>query len=182
MSETEALFRAEALEHRARGRDGPGGVLRLGGRWLRRSYWLTLALVVAGTALAATIRTSESTTGPAVVDLRTGRFSSLVPAAVAVEIPRARTARLELPGGAVAVKVLRAKPVGAGTRVAGLPASRQAAILLSGRLATAGSSTRAGAGVAHRRARMTIVLRSERVGAVLIRQFKGMLGDGGAGA
>jgi hypothetical protein len=180
MSERDALFRAEALEHRARARDAPGGVLRLGRRWLRWSYWLTLALVVAGIVLAAAIRTRESTTGPAVVDLRSGTFSALVPAAVAAELPRARTVRLELPRGAVAVKVARAKPVGAGTPVAGLPAPRQTAILLSGRLPTARSGTRAGA--TRRRARMTIVLRSERVGAVVIRQFKGMLGEGGEGA
>jgi hypothetical protein len=177
MSERDVLFRAEALEHRARGREGPGGVLRLGARWLRWAYWLTLALVVAGVVLAAAIRTRESTTGPAVVDLRSGMLSALVPAAVAAELPRARTVRLELPRGAVAVKLLRAKPVGARTPVTGLPAPRQAAILLSGRLATARSGTRAGA--TRRRARMTIVLRSERIGAVVIRQLKDMLGKGG---
>jgi hypothetical protein len=180
MSERDALFRAEALEHRARAREAPGGVLRLGGRWLRWSYWLMLALVVAGIALAATIRTQESTTGPAVVDLRSGTFSALVPVAVAADLPRARTVRLELPRGVVAVKVARAKPVGARTPVAGLPAPRQAAILLSGRLPAARSG--AGAGASRRRARMTIVLRSERVGAVVIRQLDGMLGEGGEGA
>jgi hypothetical protein len=180
MTERDALFRAEALEHRARGRDGSGGVLRLGARWLRWSYWLTLALVVAGVGLAASIRTRESTTGPAVVDLRSGMFSALVPAAVAAELPRARTVRLELARGAVAVKLVGAKPVAASTPVAGLPAPRQAAILLSGRLATARPGT--GAGATRRRARMTIVLRSERLGAVVIRQLNGMLGQGGEGA
>jgi hypothetical protein len=180
MSERDGLFRPEALEYRARGRAAPGGVLRLGARWLRWSYWLLVALVVAAVVLAVALPTWESTTGPAVVDVRRGTFSALLPAVVAAELPKARSVRLDLPSGAVRVKVLRAKPVEARTRVDGLPAPEQPAILLSGRLMRTPAA--AGADSSRLETRMTVVLRSERVGAVVVRQVKDMIGNGGAGA
>ena len=182
MSERDALFRAEALEYRARGRDGPGGVLRIGRRWLRWSYWTLLALVVAGLLLATVVRTQESTTGPAVVDLRSRTFSAFVPLASAPELPQARAVRLDLPDGRLQVKVLQARPVNANTRTAGLPAPRQAALLLSGRVLSGGAAPRGDAMASRSDARLTIVLRSERVGAMMLRKFKGMLGDGGGGS
>ena len=179
MSGRDGLFRTEALEYRARGRDAPGGVVRLGARWLRWSYRLLLALVVAAVVLAGLLHTRESTTGPAAVDLRGRTFSALLPAAVAAELPTARAARLDLPGGAVPVEVLRAKPVEPNTRIRGLPGPEQPAVLLSGRLVRAPAATAAAA--PRLTTRMTVVLRSERVGAVVVRQLKGMISRGGAG-
>lgn len=137
------LFRKEALEFRARGRDTPGGVIRLGGRRFRLLFRLLIVLVVTGLVLAAVLGTRESTTGPAVVSMAGRSFSALLPAAVAPELSSAHAVYLELPGGAARVRVLGAKLVEPGdAERAGLPAPKQAAILLSGSL-TSGPRTRA---------------------------------------
>ena len=57
----EAIFRREALEFRVRGRDTPGGVVRLGARWIHWAYRMTLVLVVVAVAGMWVIRTDEST-------------------------------------------------------------------------------------------------------------------------
>ena len=72
----DAIFREEALEFRARGRDVPGGVVRLGSHWLTWAYRVTLALLAAAIASMWVIRTSESTSGPVALDGRTGRWPS----------------------------------------------------------------------------------------------------------
>ena len=75
----EAIFRLEALEFRTRGRDAPGGVVRLGGRWIRWTYRATLVLVLAAAASMWFIRTGETTAGPAVVDGPAGTVTALLP-------------------------------------------------------------------------------------------------------
>ena len=52
--------------------DTPGGVIRLGGRRIRWAYRMMLVLVVAAVASLWLIGTDESSSGPAVVDGRTG--------------------------------------------------------------------------------------------------------------
>jgi hypothetical protein len=179
LSERDELFRAGALEHRARGRNAPGGVVRLGTPWLRWSYRALLVLVIAGVLLANGLRTRETTTGPAIVDVRNGTFSALLPAAVAQELSKARAVRLELPRGAVDVEVLHAKPIEANTPTAGLPAPAQPALLLSGRVSRPPAGAGRTADGSRMAARMTVVLRSERVGGIIIRQIKSMLGRSG---
>jgi len=178
MSEPDSIFRPEALEFRARGRETPGGVLRLRPRWLRASYWLLLAFVLAGALLAAVVRAPASSTGPAVVDARDGTFSALVPAAAAPELPRARSAYVEVPGGRVAIEVRASQLVQAdGVSRGGLPAATQPSILLSGRVV---SRPRDGLGRGSRIAgQITVVLAGRALGGMLVRQFDSMLGGAG---
>jgi hypothetical protein len=62
-----AIFREEAMAHYVRGQGSDGDVLRLTPTWARWSYWLLVAVVVAG-LLAATLFTSnEYVAGPALV-------------------------------------------------------------------------------------------------------------------
>jgi len=181
MSEPNSIFRTEALEFRARGRETPGGVLRLRPRWLRVFYWLLLALVLAGATLAVIVRAPASSSGPAVVDRRGGTFSALVPAAVAPELPGAGLAYVDLPGGRVRIKVLAARLVQSGISGGGLPAAAQPSILLSGRV-TSRLAPRHGSGGAWRLAgQITVVLRGRALGGLLARQFDEMLGGGGGG-
>ena len=181
MSDHDSLFRREALEFRGHGQDAPVSVVRLGAPWLRWSYRLTLVFVVVGAVLASMLRADARSTGPAVVDARDGTFAAILPAVVGPELASARTVRLQLPdgGGNVAVKVLRAAPADErAVRRAGLPAPSAPAIVLSGRV----SSRPAIRGARRRRhvdARMTVTLRSERVGELLVRRFKAMLGATG---
>ena len=178
MSARGDLFRREALEFHTRGETSSGGVIRLGAQWLRWSLRLLLVLLAAGVAADVLVRTNESATGPAVVDGRDGRIAALLPVAVAPQLRSARVLRIDLPGAhGVRVAVTRAYPVAAGTEQAGLPTPSQPELLLRGRIA-------AGRGVARRlvRARATLVLRSERLGEVVLRQFRSMLGRAGGTA
>ena len=43
----DTIFRQEALEFRARGHDTHGGVVRLGSRWIRWGYRITVAALAA---------------------------------------------------------------------------------------------------------------------------------------
>jgi hypothetical protein len=181
MSEQGELFRREALEFRARGRDAPGGVIRLGAPWLRRSYWALILLAVAAVALAVTISTTESTTGPAVVNLRSKTFSALLPATVASELRGARSVRINVAGGAAAVQVKHAQPLEAGTSRAGLPTPQQPVIFLSGRVQSVSRGRLAAPRATQVSARITVVLRKERLGTVVVRQFQHMVGRNGAG-
>jgi hypothetical protein len=183
MTEVDPLFRQEALEYRARGDESTRGALRLGAPWLRWSYGLLLVLVAIGAALAWLVRTDESTTGPAVVDLGRARFSALLPAAGAPELGGARSVRLELSDGGrpLAVRVRRARPAEErAIRRAGLPQPEQPALLLSGRLPASAPGGRAERG-SRLRGRMVVVVRSAPVGEVAIRQLRRMLGAGEAG-
>jgi hypothetical protein len=55
MSDSEPLFREEAVEYQARQR-GPGELVRLTSAWLDWSYWGLLALVVAGLVAGFLVR------------------------------------------------------------------------------------------------------------------------------
>jgi len=180
---TESLFRQEAVEFHARGREAVSGVLRLDPRWLRRSYWLTLAVVIAGLALGVVARTDATTTGPAVVDGRAGTFAALLPATVASQLEDARSLRLRIaergggpPWSGVLTRVQPAEP--APVRRAGLDQPREPAMLVTGRLLGAVGRSAPLPGQAGLDGRVTIVLRSERIASVFGDRLRGMFGAG----
>lgn len=171
---TGTLFRPEALEFHEKGRETEGGVVRLGRPWLTWLSVLTLAVAAAGAVCLFAVRVTETTSGPALVD-RSGSVTVLVPAAVAPELAGSEGLTVALPGHEpVRVDVTAARPVDdAAVRRAGLQPLDQPGLLLAGRLAR-------GAAVgepAELRTTGTIVLRRERLGQVLSRQFSAMLGN-----
>jgi hypothetical protein len=177
----DTIFRQEALEFRARGRDTPGGVVRLGARWIHWTYWMTLVLLAAAVTGIFFIRTDESTSGPAMVDGRTGTVTALLPAAAGPDLAKAQGFTVTLPGGQSArITGLHARLADvASIRRAGLVPPAQPAILLTGRLSR-GAATASVAGDAHLQAQASVVLRSESLADVLARQFGAMLGNGTA--
>ena len=178
MSPPESLFRPEALESWARGRDRSGGVVRLEAPWRTRLYRLTLLLVLAGLVSLWFVRTQERVSGPAVIDRRTGSVAVLFPAASASELAGARELRVELPGdgrGWVPVAAVHARQADdAAVRQAGLRPLSQPGILLTGRLEAA--VPRGSTAVIP--ANASVVLRSERLADLLVRQFDAALGLG----
>jgi hypothetical protein len=175
-----AIFRKEALEFHARGRDLAGGVVRLGSPWLAWCYRLTFVLVAAGVAGVMLAQTGQSSYGPAVIDSRSGRFAALFPAAVAADLATARGLSFVLPGAglqpvqvaAVHVRLADGKAV---TR-AGLATPGQPSILLTGRLLAAIPPA-----AAPLRTDAVVVLPTRSLAAVLGHELKVMLGQGGAG-
>ena len=176
----EAIFRREALEFRARGRDTPGGVVRLGSRWIHWAYRITLVLVVLAIAGMWVIRTSESTSGPAVIDGRTGTAAVLLPTAAGPDLASSRGLTVTLPGGkSVRVTGLHAQLASVSSiQRAGLVPPAQPAILVTGQLDPGAAA--AVAQDAHLQTRASVVLRSEPLADVLARQFGAMLGTGAA--
>lgn len=179
----DAIFRREALEFRVRGRDTPGGVVRLGARWIRWAYRMMLVLVVVAAAGVWVIRTGETTSGPAVVDGGTGTVAVLLPAVAGPDLASSRGLTITLPGGhSVRVSGLRARLASdTAIRKAGLVPLTQPAILVTGQL-DPGAAASAGpvAQDAHLQTQASVVLRSESLADVLGRQIKAMLGNGTA--
>lgn len=173
----DAIFRDEALEFRARGRDVPGGLVRLGSHWLTWAYRVTLVLLAAAIASMWVIRTSESTAGPVAVDGRTGMVAALLPAAAGADLTGSSGFTLVLPGGRqLRVTGLHAVLADdAAIRDAGFQPLKQPAILVTGQF-----DQGAVPGGAPLRTQATVVLRSETVADVLARQFGTMLGQGTA--
>jgi hypothetical protein len=175
----EAIFRREALEFRVRGRDTQGGVVRLGSRWIHWAYRMTLVLVLVAVAGMWVIRTDESTTGPAVINGRTGTVAVLLPAAAGPDLASSRGLTVTLPGGKpVRVTGLHAQLASASSiRRAGLVPPAQPAILVTGQLDPGAAPA---AQDAHLQTQASVVLRSEPLADVLARQFGAMLGTGSA--
>lgn len=171
----EAIFRAEALEFRTRGRDAPGGVVRLGSRWIRWTYRATLVLVVAAVVGMWFIRTGESTAGPAVLDGPADLVTALLPAVVAPELAHSQELTVTLPDGRpVRVSGVRVRLADAAAiRAAGLTPPGQPAVLVTGRLAP-GPRPQPNMRL---RTRVSVLLRSESLADVLARQFGSMLGQ-----
>ena len=176
----EAIFRREALEFRVRGRDTQGGVVRLGSRWIHWAYRIMLVLVLVAVAGMWVIRTSESTSGAAVIDGRTGTVTALLPAVAGPDLASSRGLTVTLPGGRPAGVVgLHAQLAGdTAIRKAGLAPLTQPAILVTGQLnpGAAASVTQD----PHLRTQASVLLRSEPLADVLGRQFSAMLGNGTA--
>lgn len=174
----DAIFRDEALEFRARGRDVPGGLVRLGSHWLTWAYRVTLVLLAAAIASMWVIRTSESTSGPVAVDGRTGMVAALLPAAAGAGLTGSSGFTLVLPGGrefrVTGLHTVLADD--AAIRNAGFQPLKQPAILVTGQLDQGAAAIRG----TPLRTQATVVLRSETVADVLARQFGTMLGQGTA--
>lgn len=170
----DAIFREEALEFRARGRDVPGGVVRLGSQWLTWAYRVTLVLLVAAIASMWVIRTSESTTGPVAVDGRSGLVAMLIPAGAGPDLTGSQNLTVVLPDGrSIRVTGLHAVLADdAAIKNAGFTPLKQPAILVTGQL----NGPSPAAALLHTQA--TVILRSETVADVLARQFNAMLGQG----
>ena len=177
MSSRDDLFRKEALEFHTRGDASSGGVIRLGAPWLRWSFRLLLVLVAAGVAIAVFAHTDESSTGPAVVNGRDGTFSALLPATVAPQLRSARSFRIRVAGGReLPVDVTRARAIAPRTTLDGLPTPTQPSLLLRGHITRGRGDLERGERLS---ARAVLVLRRERLGNVLVRRFRLMLGAGG---
>lgn len=179
------LFRHEALVSHSGGSQDPDAEIRLAQPWLRWLYGLALGLVAAGIALILTARTAQESDGTAVVSAPSGQFAALLPVAAAPELAHARGLSVVLgTSGARQVRVTGARvqladpgPV----RRAGLAQPAQASILLTGRLAPGAI------GPPSRRNRrlvtsMALVLPSEPVGAIVVREWQVMLGTRQAGS
>jgi hypothetical protein len=181
MTERPSLFRREALEFHA-SQPGQGGVLRIDPPWIRWSYWIVLALVAAGVVVTATARTSETTSGPARINVQQRTYVALVPDAASPDVRRGQLVHLQVngPGRRVlAARVLRAKVADqAGVRRAGFASSSQPALLVTGLLerdadvASLPTSPRP-------TGRAVVVLRSQRIVDLYLRQLRGMLDTGG---
>lgn len=173
-----AIFRKEALEFHARGKDTEGAVVRLGAAWIRWCYRATIAIVAAGVAAVALTQVKQASDGSAVINPASGRFAALFPAATVQALPEAKGLGFVLPEGGLRrfhvagmrVTLATAKAV---TR-AGLAAPRQPSILLTGRLvgpvAPAAGRLHAGA---------VVILPTTSLAAVLGQEVRAMLGKSG---
>jgi hypothetical protein len=179
MIDHHAIFRQEALEFRARGRNAHGGVVRLGAWWLRWGYRATLVLVAAAIASMWIIPVGERTTGPAVVDGRTGTVAMLLPAVAGTELRTSQGLTVADPGrdgSSARVTVLHAQLASdAVTRKAGLEPMTQPAILLTGRL-NAGALNWPATRASRLHSTVSVLLRTQSLASVLARQFGTMLG------
>jgi hypothetical protein len=181
MTPPSGLFRQEALEFHT-GQQRPDGVLRVDSRWTRWTYWLVLALLMAGVIVTATAHTSETTSGPALINLQEQTFVALVPGAASPDLQPGQTVRLDvqgLEGPSLAARALKAEVADqAAIRRAGFAWSSQPAVLVTGVL---GSHADVGAVPSSPRhaGRAVVVLRSQRILDLFIRQLRGTLGKGG---
>jgi len=181
MTPPSGLFRQEAVEFHT-GQQRPDGVLRVDHPWTRWAYWLVLALLVAGVIVTATAHTSETTSGPALIDVQDGSFVALVPGAASPELQPGQTVRLDvqgLGGPPLAARALKSEVADqAAIRRAGFPSSSQPAVLVTGVL---GPHADVGAlpSSPRRKGRAVVVLRSQRILDLFLRQLHGTLGKGG---
>ena len=177
----EAIFRKEALEFRVRGRNTPGGIVRLGARWIHWTYRILAVLVLVAVAAMWIIRTDESASGPAIVDGRTGTVAFLLPAVVGPDLARSQKFTVTLPGGGSArISVLRAQLADdAAIRKARLVPLDQPAILVTARL-NPGTGAASVLRDEHVRTQASVMLRSESLADLLGRQFRAMFSNGSA--
>jgi hypothetical protein len=180
MTERRPLFRQEALEFQAE--QPQGGVLRIQPPWVGWAYWIVLALVVAGVVVTSTVRTSETTSGPALIDVQERTFVALVPGAASPDLQPGQTVRLDvqgLEGPPLAARALKAEVADqAAIRRAGFPSSSQPAVLVTGVLGPHADVAALPSSPRHE-GRAVVVLRSQRILDLLLRQLQGTLGKGG---
>ena len=175
----EAIFRREALEFRVRGRSTPGGVVRLGARWIHWTYRMLFVLVLVAVAAMWIIHTDESASGPAIVDGRTGTVALLLPATVGPDLASSQAFTVALPGGgSVGISGLHMQLADdIAIRKAGLAPLDQPAILVTGQL-NPGAGAASLLSDARVRTQASVVLRSETLAGLLGRQFRAMLSNG----
>jgi hypothetical protein len=181
MTPPSGLFRQEALEFHT-GQQRPDGVLRVDPPWTRWAYWIVLALVVAGVVVTWTVRTSQTTSGPALIDVQERTFVALVPGAASPELQPGQTVRLDvqgLEGPPLAARALKAEVADqAAIRRAGFPSSSQPAVLVTGVLGPHADVGALPSSPRHE-GRAVVVLRSQRILDLFLRQLRGTLGKGG---
>ena len=180
MTERPSLFRREALEFQAS--QPQGGALRIDPWWTRWTYWLVLALLMAGVIVTVTAHTSETTSGPALIDLQERTFVALVPSAASPDLRPGQTVRLDaqgLKGPPLAAHALKAEVADqAAIRRAGFPSSSQPAVLVTGVLGPHADVASSPSSPRHE-GRAVVVLRSQRILDLFLRQLRGTLGKGG---
>jgi hypothetical protein len=180
MTEPPSLFRREALEFKA-GQLGHGDVLRIDPPWSRWTYWIVLALVLAGVVVTTTVRTSKTTSGPTVINVRDRTFAALVPDAASPDLHRGQRVRLELHGArrpVLAARVLRSAVADqAGLRRAGFAASSQPGVLVTGVIE--GNADVASLPASPPEGRAVVTLGSQKILDLFLGQLRGMLGKGG---
>jgi hypothetical protein len=141
-----------------------------------------LALLVAGVIVTATARTSETTSGPALIDVQGRTFVALVPGAAFPELQPGQTVRLDvqgLEGPPLAARALKAEVADqAAIRRAGFPSSSQPAVLVTGVLGPHADVAALPSSPRHE-GRAVVVLRSQRILDLFLRQLQGTLGKGG---
>jgi hypothetical protein len=181
MTPPSGLFRQEALEFHT-GQQRPDGVLRVDSPWTRWAYWFVLALMVAGVVVTWTARTSQTTSGPALIDVQERTFVALVPGAASPDLQPGQTVRLDvrgLEGPPLAARALKAQVADqAAIRRAGFPSSSQPAVLVTGVLGPHADVGALPSSPRHE-GRAVIVLRSQRILDLFLRQLQGTLGKGG---
>jgi hypothetical protein len=177
------VFRPEAVDAHARGRESRVADVPLARPWLRWSYWAMIAALVIGGIAGLLVRTDETAAGPAVVQAHGRTFSALVPAGVSTDLATARSFVVELPGSRasqVTVTSLRLRPATpAAVKAAGLEPPMAPSVLLVGTMA-GDDAARLGARSATVRGRLVVVLRRESLGQLLARQVRLMV-DGSSG-
>jgi hypothetical protein len=177
MTQRPSLFRQEALEFQSR--QPQGGVLRIDPPWTRWAYWIVLALVVAGVVVSATARTSETTSGPALINVQARSFVALVPDAAAPDLRPGLLVRLHVDGSdrrALPGRVLKAGVADqAGVRRAGFASYSQPAVLVTGILEPHADVTSLPASPP-REGRAVVVLGSRTILNLFARQLRGTLG------
>jgi hypothetical protein len=143
-----------------------------------------LALVVAGVVVTATARTSETTSGPALINVQERTFVALVPDAASADLHRGQLVRLQVngpQGRPLAARVLRAELADqAGVRRAGFASSSQPGMLVTGVLAPYADVASLPPSPRHE-GRAVVVLRSQKILNLFLRQLGGILGGGGGG-
>lgn len=171
------VFREEALVSHAGGGQDAGVEIRLGRRWLRRLYRLSLGLAAAGIVMALLARTTPESDGTAAVSEPGGGFAALLPVAAVADLAQVRSATvlLRAPGWQARVRVTRMRLAQPGlARQAGLPPPAEPSILLTGRLAP-GAVPPPGQG-GRLVSPVALVLPSETVGDIVAREFEAVIG------
>ncbi len=167
------LFRQEALEFWTRQR-GPGSVLRVAPAWVRWLYWIVLALMIAGLALAFSARFDESISGPALINTQERVFAAVLPESVNSGLPSGRPLRLEVDGLSgrrrIAARALHVQVAAeADVERAGFHSFPQPAMLVTGVLNADAADLTVLPAAPRLPGRAVVVLRSERVLSVLLR-------------
>jgi hypothetical protein len=183
MTQQPGLFRQEALEFHT-GQPRPGGVLHGDSPWTRWAYWIMLALLLAGVAFTATAHTSVTTAGSALVDVHDRTFVALVPDASSPDLKPGQLVQLNVQG-------MTGRPLAGRTlttavadqsaiRQAGFASSSQPAVLVTGVLAPDADVASLPPSPRHE-GRAVVVLSSQRILDMFLRQLRGALGNGGGG-
>jgi hypothetical protein len=174
------LFRREALEYWTR-QQGPGALLRVGVPWVRRLYWVVLALAAGGLALAFLVRIDLTTSGPALVDPQQQTFVAAVPAAGVSDLQQGRSLRIEVdtPTGTQTVtgtaqRVEAAED--AGVTNAGFRSFPPHAVLVTGALVPGTTAPTTSPSPSRLTGRATVTLGSQQAFSLFVHGFHGARG------